>query len=147
MSAKKRRSEEHCRISVDTELVVCAFRHHLPHPKGQQGAWPQSRAQQESFCFPGHCSAQGRPVRSLSEHAVLLLGTAPGLLRALLVGHPGKISAQTASPAQRGDRCCPAAFTAAGLVWLVAMATAASGEIHASISEGKKRLCCSFVFE
>lgn len=112
------RSEEHCCISGDTELVVRTLRHHLPHPKGQQGAWPQSRAQQESFCLPGHHAAQGRPVRARSEHAALLLGIAPSVLRALLVGHPGKGRTRAAAPAQREDRCCPAVLhrSWAGLV-------------------------------
>lgn len=38
---------------MDAELEVHALPHHLLHPTGQQGAWPQSRARQESFCFQG----------------------------------------------------------------------------------------------
>jgi len=69
---------------------------------------------------------------------VLLLGTAPGVLRALLVGrHLGKIRAQTASLPGERTGAARQRFTAAGLVWFVAMATTASREIHASISEGE----------
>lgn len=89
------------------------------------------------------------PIRSCTKtHRIAAVTSLPLHLECLLWKHPGKITVHIASPRLPKERWYLGVwFTSAGLVCFVTMATATSREIHASISEGRQHLRCSFLFE